>query len=886
MARADDDRDPPWRRYLRLTHSDSAGDVDDELAFHIQSAIDEYVAAGMTHDEARAAARRRFGDVVGISQTLYTLSEQRERTMDRSDWWASIKQDVVFGLRQLRKSPGFTAVALLTLALGIGANSAIFSVVHAVLLSPLPYANSERVLKLYEQNGDSYNAVTFGNYVSWTERAKSFDAIAAWWFGGSKTLTGVGDPVRISGIQTTGNYWKVLYAKPLLGGYFGEADARQGAAPVVVLSAALWRNRFGGDPSITGKTITLNGTPTRVVGVAPPEYVVGGPAELIWTPLVIPAQRAADHKDHELSVAGLVRRGVTSEQAIREMSQIERQLATEYPHSGFDDIRAMPYAASVVGDSGRTLYMLFGAVALVLLIACANVANLLIARASRRRAEIAVRGALGASRGRIVRQLFVESVLLGVAGGVLGLFVAYAGIRFLVTSPASVPRLQNASLDATVVGFTMLLAIGCAVLFGLVPALRAARTDLQQTLRDGGRESAAISRDAFRGALVVGELCLAQVLLIGAALLIRSTMLMSAVPIGFDTHNLLAMSLALPSARYPDDARVNAGFQQIEDAIANIPGVKSVGRSQVVPIYGGGWNWTAMREGSNGHDDAAVTADMRFVSTGYFQALATPLLRGRAFTKADEQDGAPAVAVISRALGKRLYGDVDPIGRRISNGSVEKPGWREVVGLVDDLHANGPGDPPPLTMYLPSTALTNSGQTFLVRGNVPVLTLMPQIRRAVSAIDPLLAISNPATIDESLGRLLAMPRFTMLLLTCLGLTGLVLAVVGVYGVVSYFVTQRTHEFGVRLALGASSGVVQSLVVRQGVVLAGIGLACGLALGFVATRLLRNMVFGITTHDPWTFAAVATTLGLVTIAASYIPARRATRIDPLEALRSS
>ena len=886
MTSADEDRVPLWRRYLRFARSDSAGDVADELAFHIQSTIDEYVTAGMTREEASEAARRKFGDVDGISKTLYNLSEQRERTMDRGEWWASIKQDVVFGLRQLRKSPGFTAIALLTLALGIGANSAIFSVVHAVLLSPLPYANSDRVLSLLEQNGQSYNSVTFGNYVSWTERAKSFDAIAAWWYGGGKTLTGAGDPVRISGIQTTGNYWKVLYLKPLAGTYFSDEDAKEGAAPVAVLSAALWRNRFSGDPSIVGKTISLNGTPTRVLGVAPAEYIAGGPAELIWTPLIIPAQRAADHKDHELSVAGMVRRGVTNEQAIREMSQIERQLAADYPHSGFDDIHAMPYASAVIGDSGKTLYMLFGAVALVLLIACANVANLLIARASRRRAEIAVRGALGASRGRIVRQLFVESLLLGVAGGVLGLLVGYAGIRFLVTSPASVPRLRNASLSGPVIAFTMLLAIGCAVLFGLVPALRAARTDLQQTLRDGGRESATISRDPFRAALVVGELCLAQVLLIGSALLIRSMMLLSNVPIGFDTHNLLAMNLGLPSTRYPGDARINEGFRQIENAIANIPGVKSVGRAQVVPIYGGGWNWTAMREGSNGHDEGAVTADMRFVSTAYFQTLAVPMLRGRSFTNADAQDGAPGVAVISRALAKRLYGNVDPIGRQISNGSAEKPGWREVVGVVDDVHANGPGDPPPLTMYLPSTALTNNSQTFLVRGNVSVLTLMPQIRHVVASIDPLLAISSPSTIDESLTRLLAMPRFTMLLLTTLGLTGLVLAVIGVYGVVAYFVTQRTHELGVRLALGASSGAVQALVVRQGIVLAGVGVLFGVGLAFVAARLLRNMVFGITTHDPLTFIVVAGILGAVTIGASYIPARRATRIDPLEALRST
>ena len=308
----DDDRPPVWRRYLRLVRADSVSDVHDELAFHLQSTIEELIASGMSAEAAIKAAREKFGDVDGISKTLYNLSEERERTMDRSEWWASVKQDVVFGLRQLRKSPGFTVVALLTLALGIGANSAIFSVVNAVMLAPLPYANADRIIDLREQVGPSFNAVTFGNYVSWTQRAKSFDAIAAYWQAGSKTLTGSGDPVRISGDQTTGNFWKVFYIKPTAGSYFGEEDAREGAAPVVVLSAALWHNRFAGDPEIIGKTITLNGAPTRVVGVAPQDYVVSGSEERIWTPLIIPARRANDHSDHELAVAGILRRGVTT----------------------------------------------------------------------------------------------------------------------------------------------------------------------------------------------------------------------------------------------------------------------------------------------------------------------------------------------------------------------------------------------------------------------------------------------------------------------------------------------------------------------------------------------------------------------------------------------
>lgn len=881
----DEPRTPAWRRYLRLLRPNAAGDVDDELAFHLQSTIDEYVAAGLSPQAARDAARRKFGDVDRIANTLYTLSQQRERTMNRSEWWHSVKQDVAFALRQLRKSPGFTIVALLTLALGIGANSAIFSVVNAVMLAPLPYANSGRVLRLWERFDGDPNAVTFGNYGSWT-RARSFEAIAAWWSGaGSTTLTGRGDPVRIEGTLATASYWRVFQIKPVLGSYFGEDDAREGASPVVVLSAALWQNRFGGDSSIVGKSIMLGGTPTRVVGVAPQAYILDETPERIWMPLIMTPKRLADHRDHELSAAGLVKRGVSFDQATQELSRITRALALEYPNSRFDDSYTMPMAESIIGTNGKTLYMLFGAVGLVLLIACANVANLLIARAARRRGEIAVRGALGASRGRIIRQLLVESLVIGVAGGVLGLLVGYAGIRFLVTSPVSVPRLQNAALSPAVVWFTLVLSIGCALLFGLVPALRAARADLQQTLRDGGREAASGSRDTLRGLLVVAELCLAQVLLIGAGLLIRSMMMLTSVPIGFDTHNLFAASIALPVARYPDAASWDAAFRQIEQNVAAIPGVRSVGRSQVVPIYGGGWNWTAMREGSDGHDAGATVADMRSASPDYFRTLGLPMLRGRSFTNADGPD-APPVAIVSRSLAKRLYGDADPIGRRISNGSVEKPNWREIVGVVDDMRANGPRDEAPLTFYMPASVFANPSQTLLVRGNVPVLTLVPQIRRALAGVDAQLALSGPSTIDASLGRLLALPRFTMLLLGLLGATGLVLATIGVYGVISYFVTQRTHEFGVRLALGASGGAVRWLVVRQGLQLAVIGTTLGVVLALFAARLLSSFLFGVTARDPLTFVVVPATLSVVALAASYIPARRATRIDPLEALRST
>jgi predicted permease len=449
----------------------------------------------------------------------------------------------------------------------------------------------------------------------------------------------------------------------------------------------------------------------------------------------------------------------------------------------------------------------------------------------------------------------------------------------------SIPRLQSTTLNGPVVAFTLGLAVLSAIVFGLVPAQRASRTHLQTTFREGGRDSRRASRDRLRGVLVISELCLAQILLIGAGLLIRSGMNIQAVPPGFDTNNVLAVSVGLPRARYKELAEAEAALRQMESAIAAVPGVKAVGFSQVAPIYGNGWNWTAFREGSNTHDEGATGADMRSISATYFTALGQKLLRGRAFTITDGPT-APRVAIISRGLAMKLFGSIDVVGRRVSNGNLEHPDWMEIVGVADDVHGNGLAEEPYPALYMPTQQWPQNNTTFVVRGNVPVTTLMPDIRRAIGGVDPLVPLSNVMTMEAAVGRHLAYSRFNSWLLGLLGATGLVLAIIGVYGVVSYFVTQRSRELGVRLALGASDGSVRWLVVRQGLTLAMIGVAVGVPLALAATRLLSSFMFGITPHDPLTFAAVGGLLALVVIAASYIPARRATRIDPLEALRSS
>ena len=888
----DDDRVPAWRRYARFLRGNPARDVDEEVEFHFQSTIDELVASGMSPNAAREAARRKFGDVDRIGETLYTLSRQRERRMAMRDRLHTIGQDVAFGLRQLRKSPGFTAAALATLALGSGANSAIFSVVYSVMLNPLPFANSNRIITIRESvDGKNANAATFGNYATWRDQARTLDAIAATWLGGSRTLTGYGEPAPVSTLSTTGRFWNVEFVPPVLGSYYTEADERIGAPRVAVLSYNIWQNRFGGDRKIIGKQITLEGIDFTVIGVAPTDYTIATPPEIIWLPLRVEPSRWLDHSDHELTVYGLVKPGVSIEQARHELSTIERGLAKQYPHSGFDDIDVRPFADDLVGSDNRLLLLtLLGAVGLVLLIACANVANLLIARAGTRRTEIAIRGALGASRGRIVGQLLVESLLLGLAGGILGLGVAWAGVRFLVTSPAYMARLKDSTLNLPVVTFTFALAVACAIVFGLLPAVRAARLDLQQTLRDGGRDGSAGSRDRLRGLLVVGELCLAQVLLVGAVLLIRSAALVAAVPPGFQTNNLLIVNVGLPQARYGQPGALEAGFLRIDQAIAAVPGVKAVGRTSLAPVVGGQWwNCNAWRPGSNGHDEAAAVANMRSANAGYFEMLGTPVLRGRTFNNTDVADG-PAVAVVTQKLAHDLYGDKDPIGQLIAscvNGSPEKPAWRTVVGVVADTRARGRATDPPRELYMPSAQWPGSNSmAYLVRGAVPVAGLTPAIRRAIAGVDPLLALSSrPITMDEAFARLQALPRFAMWLLIMLGATGLALAVVGVYGVVAYFVSQRTHEFGLRMALGAQGGALQWMVVREGVAFGIAGVAVGTIAAYGLTRFLASFLFGISTHDPLTYAIVALLLALVAALASYLPARRATRIDPLTALRA-
>jgi putative ABC transport system permease protein len=878
---------PAWRRYLRFWRSNPDADVADEVRFHLESAIAEYVAMGMTPDAARAEARRRFGDLDRVVATLHTLSHERERAIEWRDRMDTVRSDVRFALRQLRKSAAFTIVAVLTLALGIGANSAIFSIVYSVLLRPLPYAHAERLLKLRERNGASDTqgmAVTFGNYASWVARVHSFEAFGAYHWDGL-TLTGAGDPRSLQLLRANAGYWKVQYIPPVLGRYFETKDDAPGAPNVVVISHSLWQSAFAADSSIIGRAITLSGLPYTVVAVASPLYTM--PAVDAWVPLALTSAQMNEHADHELSVVGLVREGVPANAAVAELAHVEAELASEYPNSYFDGgIIATSLRDSVVGPVRALLLILLGAVGLVLLIACVNIANLQLARAAVRRKEIAVRNALGAGRGRIVAQLFTESVLLALAGAIVGLVVAAGTVRFLIqNSPLGIPRLEDARLNAPVLAFAMLLALACGVAFGLFPAVRASRLDLQESLREGARSDAGAMRNGLRATLVVCQISLAMVLLIGAGLLVRSATLMQHVPPGFDTENVLVTYVGLPNARYSTDSAVSARFDEILHSVASIPGVASAALVSRVPIAGFGMDCNFRAEGGLARD-ASFNANVRVATPAYFETLRIPLLRGQVFSTMD-RSGTLRVALINRRLAHKLFGDSDPMGRRItcSAPTSANPSWLTVIGITGDLHASGLGDDIRDEVYSPMSQSMQRSMAIVARGSVPVMTLAPSIRRVVASLDPLLPLSAMRTMEDIISDSLAAPRFTSALLSALGALGLALAVIGIYGVIAYFVAQRTNEIGIRMALGADSSRVLSLVVRQGLLLGIVGIGLGLVASWFLTQMLNNLLYGVTARDPVTFIVVAVLLSLVSIVASMIPARRAARVDPLVALRT-
>jgi putative ABC transport system permease protein len=800
-------------------------------------------------------------------------------------------KDTLYALRMLVRNPGFAIAAVLTLALGIGANTAIFSVVHGVLLRPLPYPDADRLYVVWNENtreGIERDVTSYPNFQDWRDRSDVFEAMAA--FSGSNiSLSGDGDPEQARAALVSAGFFDVLGARPVLGPGFDEVAIDAGATDVVLIGDALWRSRFGADPSIIGRDIIVNGTSRTVVGVLGPEFAYPEDAQA-WLPLAPPANLAQARGALWLSVIGRTRAGADHRLAQDRMNAVAAQLAEEYPGANTGaGIMLEPLQTTMVGAVRTPLLVLLGAVAVVLLIGCANVANLLLARGAVRRKELAVRTALGAGRARMARQLLTESVVLAVAGGVAGTVLAVWSVSAIVAlAPAELPRVDAIRIDATVLGFALLVSVVTGLLFGLAPLLQSGRVDVMSTLRDGGREAVgggAVGR--LRPALVSGEVGLALVLLVAAGLLIRSFAALTAVEPGFDPRGAATFRVVLPGARYETDDRITAFQSALLERVRALPGVSSAGAANTLFLSRLPNMAPIAREGDAPVADEAPRESVVIarVTPGFLDAMGMRLLSGRDIASSDGMDGVP-VAVVNESFVSRYFPDSEPIGRRFTFGDPqdENATWREIVGVAADARRSGLDMPPRPEAFLPHVQATAAGLTFVARSDRDPMSIIPAVRTIVREMDPQLPISEVGTLEQSIAAQLAARRFVMTLLAAFAALAALLAAIGIYGVVSYLVAQRTHELGLRLALGASRADLLRLVLRQSLYQLLPGIAIGVVAALALTRVMASQLYGVSTTDPLTFAAVTLSLIAVGTLASYVPARRAAAVEPITALR--
>jgi putative ABC transport system permease protein len=805
-------------------------------------------------------------------------------------------QDLRYGARMLMKNPGFTLIAVLTLGLGIGANTAIFSVVNALLLRPLPYAESERLALLSEKSRTGErDSVSYPNYADWRARSQSFEGMAIGW-PQNFTLSGGDGAARVPGYTLNWNFFPLLGVQPQLGRMFTESDDRYGAAArTVIISHGFWQRRFGGELNVIGQTLRLTNEAYTVIGVLPPGFEYFAAADVV-TPLGLILAPDSPHagrgnRAFDFYAVARLKPGVTVAQANSEMAAIGGQLAREYPNEIEGSSAQAERLQDVMSESVRpSLWLLLGAVGFILLIACINVANLLLVRAAERQKELAVRLALGAGRWRIIRQLLSESLLIAALGGACGLLLGSWMLQgLLALAPAGIPQLSRVALDNGVLLFTLGLAVLTSLLFGLLPALQAAKTDLQTTLKDGGRLTTGASRDRLRKALLMAEVSLSLVLLTGAGLLVRSMWNLRHVDPGFKMDNLLTLRLRLEGEKYhPQASRVF--YDECLARVQALPGVRSAALTHSLPIDGSNWGgvFTVADKPAPTRADLPESDRLR-VSQNYFETMGIQLLRGRSFSAADTPDSAPVV-VINETLARRIWPNEDPIGKRLKFGLPEdqdeesKP-WREVVGVAGDVKMNGVDQATTLQTYLPYAQLPNQALGLVVRAERNPAALASAVEQAIHAIDKDLPVYAIFTLEQLLSNSLAERRLTLVLLASLAALALLLAAVGIYGVLSYAVRQRTHELGLRMALGAQARDVLALILKQGVKLTLSGIGVGLAAAFALTRWLESLLFGVRPTDALTFAAIALLLLLVALLACWIPARRATKVDPLIALRT-
>jgi predicted permease len=810
----------------------------------------------------------------------------------------TVRQDLRFGARTLRRNPGFATIAVLTLALGIGANAAIFSVVNAVLLRPLPWAAPDHAVMIWSKwTAFDKTWVASGEVVDYRKRSRTLQEIAVW-SEGQVNLTGDGDPERVSAANVSANTFSTLGVQPLIGRTFSVSEDLPNGPNVVILGFGLWNRRYSANPAVVGRAIQINGRPYEVLGVMPPDFLLPTdyhnvqPSQL-WAPLQMdPA--STDHGSHGFYAAGRLAPGATVPQAAAEMHGIAQAMIREglYPVQMQFDTVVLSLTDEVVGGVRRAIWLLTGAVAFLLLIACANVANLLLARAEARQREIAVRSALGAGRARMVRQLLTESLVLTTMSAVVGLAFAFAGVRFLAWwNPASIPRVAGANVDLRVLLFTAAIALGTSVLFSLTPALRTLRIDLTDALKDGAQgASSGGTRQRFRSALVVVEMALAVVLLIGAGLMLRSLWSLQRVPLGLEPSNVLTLRISLPQATYPAPEQIVTFYQQLIDRVRHLPGVKMAGAVRSLPLGSTIGDYSVIVEGYTPPPGTNAKGDWQIVTDGYLEAMGERLVRGRTISPADATDTMP-VALINEAMARIYWAGRDPIGGRMKVGMSPSRPWVTVVGIVADVKHNGLTDVVKEKFYIPHaqwqrvTGNPFRAMSLVVKASTDPRALTGSIRQALRDLDPNLPIADVRTMDDVVGAAMSAPRFTGVLLGIFAALALALSAIGIYGVLSYIVSLRTREIGIRVAIGAGRGEVLRLILRSGLVLALAGIVIGMTIAVWATGFMRGLLHDVTPGDPATFVGVAAGLSVVAVVASLIPALRATRVDPVIALKT-
>jgi len=877
-----------WARILGTVRNESRDtEFQTEIDEHVRLLTERYRRQGMTIEAATLAARRQFGNI--------TLLNEDRRDMQVFLAIESLRADLTYALRMLRKNRGFAAAAVVTLALGIGANTAIFSVCYAVLFKPLPYAEPSRIVTLWERQRDgTLSDVAPANFVDWRDASRSFSgmaAVRASSFASSFILGGRSEASRLAGGDVSSSFFSVLGVRFTLGRNFLPEEDRPGRNRVAILSYPAWRDRFGADRDIVGKAITLNDDSYTVVGVLPADFQFGSTAADfqarsqadIWAPLALDPQRL-QRGSHTLRVIARLAPGVTQAQAQAELDLIAASMARVYPDNNRDmGIAAISLADRVTATVRGPLRMLLGAVGLVLLIACANVANLLLSRAAARQTEMAVRVALGASHGRLAQQLLTESLLLAGIGGTVGLLVALGVTAALAPHlPPDLSRAAGMAGDVRILAFTALISLATGIFFGLGPLVGMRRISAGESLKQSSRVAGA-SHSRLRNVLAVAQISLAIILLIGAGLMAKSFWALTHVSPGFRADRILTARLSLPRSRYPDNRRIAAFERELLETLSRKPGVQSAGLATYLPLSALDNGWSFIVEGRPPLPVGMYNmAKYRPASAGYFETIGIPVLRGRSFTPADTADS-PWVTVINESMAREYWGEQDPIGRRLQFGAET---WRTVIGVVGDvLHEGLDGETKP-EMYVPMEQAPNteSGPTIVVRTALDTAAAAGELRGAVAAIDRGIPVDRIQTMEQLVSGSVAQPRFRTVILAAFSMLALVMASIGIYGVMNYLVIQRTREFAIRVSMGATRAEVLRLVLSRAAALIGAGTCLGLAGSLVLVRVITGLLFGTAPLDPLTFAAAPALLAGVALAASYLPALRATRVDPIVALR--